>query len=125
MKYVCMYVFPSLNMAVSLTTYCVPTFIVVADNSTSKTNKKTPRSTKKVTIEKKCMVSIEPLIFDRDTGTSLKRRASRSVPDESAVTPKRTKGPHGIRKTKEQVMSPRQRYGMFFYILLLRIVHGW
>lgn len=119
-----MYVFPSLNMAVSLTTYCVSTFIVVADNSTSKTNKKTPRSTKKLTIEKKCMVSIEPLIFDRDTGTSLKRRASRSVPDESAVTPKRTKDSNSTRKTKEQVMSPRQRYGMFFYILLLRIVHG-
>ncbi|CAH3156764.1 unnamed protein product [Pocillopora meandrina] len=82
----------------------------VADNSTSKTNKKTPRSTKKLTIEKKCMVSIEPLIFDRDTGTSLKRRASRSVPDESAVTPKRTKGSNSTRKTKEQVMSPRQRY---------------
>ena len=117
-----MYVFPSLNMAVSLTTYWVSTFIVVADNSTSKTNKK---STKKLTIGKKCMVSIEPLIFDRDTGTSLKRRASRSVPDESAVTPKRTKGFNSTRKTKEQVMSPRQRYGMFFYILLLRIVHGW
>ena len=111
-------------MAVSLTTYCVSTFIVVADNSTSKTNKKTPRSTKKLTIEKKCMVSIEPLIFDRDTGTSLKRRASCSVPDESAVTTKRTKGSKSTRKTKEQVMSPRQRYGMFFYILLLRIVHG-
>ncbi|RMX40148.1 hypothetical protein pdam_00002268 [Pocillopora damicornis] len=82
----------------------------VADNSTSKTNKKTPRSTKKLTIEKKCMVSIEPLIFDRDTGTSLKRRASRSVPDESAVTPKRTKDSNSTRKTKEQVMSPRQRY---------------
>lgn len=81
------------------------------DNSTLKTNKKTPKSTKKLTIAKKCMVSIEPLVFNRESRASLKRRASRSIPDESSVTPKRKKGLQSAKKTKEQFISPRQRYG--------------
>ena len=80
-----------------------------------KTNSKTPKYIKKSTIADKCMVPIEPLVFNGDSSVPVKRRASRSIPDESGVTPKRSKGYQSTKKTKEPTMSPRQRYGMFFF----------
>ena len=65
-------------------------------------------------VNNKCIVPVEPLVFNGNcvTPSRGKRRASRSIPDESSVTPKRSKsGSQGGKRTKEPVTSPRQRFG--------------
>lgn len=91
-----------------------------ADNSSVKRNTKTP-SHNKTRATNKCMIPLEPLVFNGNIGTPVKRRASRSVPDESSITPKKSKGNQSVKKAKEPIISPRQKYGMYVDMLINRI----
>ena len=73
---------------------------------------KTPTLNKTVLGNNKCVVPLEPLVFNGNSGTPVKRRASRSIPDESSVTSKKIRGNQSAERTKGLVNSPRQRYGM-------------
>ena len=86
----------------------------VVDDSSVQRKTKTPAHTNNALVKNKCTVPLEPLDFNVDRVTPAKRRASRSVPDESSVTPKRSKGgSQSTKKAKEPVLSPRQRFGMY------------
>ncbi|XP_068676191.1 origin recognition complex subunit 1-like [Montipora foliosa] len=78
------------------------------------TNTTSEPSTNKKMVNKRCTVQLEPLVFDEDvlTRSRTKRRASRSIPDESsATTPKRSKiNSQSRKKAIESAVSPRQRY---------------
>ncbi|XP_078353146.1 uncharacterized protein LOC144637932 isoform X2 [Oculina patagonica] len=80
------------------------------DNSSVKRKTKTPAHNK-TKVANKCVIPLEPLVFNGNLRTSVKRRASRSIPDESSVTPKKSKCNQSAKKAKEPITSPRQRYG--------------
>ena len=87
---------------------------VVVDDSSVNRKSKTPAKVNNKMVNNKCIVPVEPLVFNSDcvSPSRGKRRASRSIPDESSVTPKRSKsGSQGAKRTKEPVTSPRQRFG--------------
>ena len=75
---------------------------------------KTPTLNKTVLGTNKCVIPLEPLVFNGNSGTPMKRRASRSIPDESSVTSKKSRGNQSAERTKGPVNSPRQRYGMSY-----------
>ena len=88
--------------------------VKVVNDSSVKRKSKTPAEVNNKTVNNKCIVPVEPLVFNGDcvTPSRGKRRASRSIPDESCVTPKRSKGcSQGAKRTKEPVTSLRQRFG--------------
>ncbi|XP_015769411.1 PREDICTED: origin recognition complex subunit 1-like isoform X2 [Acropora digitifera] len=64
-------------------------------------------------VTKRCIIQVEPLVLNDvvSTPSQTKRRASRSIPEESNVTPKRSKlNSQDNKKAKESVLSPRQRF---------------
>lgn len=64
-------------------------------------------------VTKRCIIQVEPLVLNDVviTPSQTKRRASRSIPEESNVTPKRSKlNSQDNKKAKESVLSPRQRF---------------
>jgi len=86
----------------------------IVDDSTVSRKSKTPAQANNTMLKKKCTVAVEPLVFNGNCVTPAKRRASRSIPDESCVTPKRSKGPgcrQSTKKANEPIVSPRQRFG--------------
>lgn len=72
---------------------------------------KTPSLNKTVMRTSKCVIPLEPLVFNGNSGTPMKRRASRSIPDESSVTSKKSRGNQSAKDTTGIVNSPRTRYG--------------
>ena len=96
----------------------------VIDHSSTKKN--APASVNNTAVKTKCKVPLEPLVFNSGCVVPAKRRASRSIPDDSSVTPKRSKGCDvSTKKSKEPIHSPRQRFGRFLITdsqLLLRIL---
>lgn len=68
------------------------------------------------------MIPLEPLVFNGKSGTPVKRRASRSIPDESSVTSKKSRLNLSVKKTKAPLNSPRQRYGINYNLLLMHHV---
>ena len=80
---------------------------------------KTPAQKKTVIITDKCVIPLEPLVFNGNSGTPVKRRASRSIPDESSVTFKKSRVNLSVKKTKGPLNSPRQRYGINSNLLLM------
>lgn len=97
-------------------------YCTVVDDSSAKT-KSTPLAKVSNKLPKsKCSVPLEPLVFNGDavTPSRAKRRASRSIPDDSTVTPKRSKGcGPGSKTAIEPVTSPRQRFGKGIDYLVL------
>lgn len=78
----------------------------------SSTKKNAPASVNNTAVKTKCKVPLEPLVFNSGCVVPAKRRASRSIPDDSSVTPKRSKGCDvSTKKSKEPIHSPRQRFG--------------
>lgn len=96
----------------------------VIDHSSTKKN--APASVNNTAVKTKCKVPLEPLVFNSGCVVPAKRRASRSIPDDSSVMPKRSKGCDvSTKKSKEPIHSPRQRFGRFLITdsqLLLRIL---
>ena len=82
---------------------------------------KTPAQKKTVIITDKCVIPLEPLVFNGNSGTPVKRRASRSIPDESSVTFKKSRVNLSVKKTKGPLNSPRQRYGINSNLLLMHL----
>ena len=86
--------------------------LTVANSMNDKNEPPTKVSSNVVT--KRCIIQVEPLVLNDVviTPSQTKRRASRSIPEESNVTPKRSKlNSQDNKKTKESVLSPRQRFG--------------
>lgn len=84
----------------------------VIDHSSTKKN--APAGVNNTAVKTKCKVPLEPLVFKGGCVVPAKRRASRSIPDDSSVTPKRSKGCDvSSKKSKEPIQSPRQRFGRF------------
>ena len=52
-----------------------------------------------------CVVSLDNI------NLAAKRRASRSIPEDSSVTPKRSKGRQNLTKAKQPTKSPGQLLG--------------
>ncbi|XP_044164046.1 clumping factor A-like isoform X11 [Acropora millepora] len=66
-------------------------------------------------VTKRCIIQVEPLVLNDVVITPLqtKRRASRSIPEESNVTPKRSKlNSPGNKELKVSVLSLRQSFHM-------------
>ena len=64
-------------------------------------------------VTKRCIIQVEPLVLNDVVITPLqtKRRASRSIPEESYVTPKRSKlNNPGNKELKVSVLSLRQSF---------------
>ena len=88
--------------------------VVLAVIDHSSTKKNAPASVNNTAVKTKCKVPLEPLVFNGGCVVPAKRRASRSIPDDSGVTPKRSKGCDvSTKKSKEPIHSPRQRFGRF------------
>ena len=86
--------------------------LTVANSMNDKNEPPTKVSSNVVT--KRCIIQVEPLVLNDVviTPSQTKRRASRSIPEESNVTPKRSKlNSQDNKKPKESVLSPRQRFG--------------
>ena len=86
--------------------------LTVATSMNDKNEPPTKASNNVVT--KRCIIQVEPLVLNDVviTPSQTKRRASRSIPEESNVTPKRSKlNSQDNKKAKESVLSPRQRFG--------------
>lgn len=79
--------------------------------------RKTPSQNKVVMRTSKCVIPLEPLVFNGNSGTPMKRRASHSIPDESSVTSKKSRGSQSVKNTKGIINSPSQRYGMIYGVL--------
>ena len=65
-------------------------------------------------VTKRCIIQVEPLVLNDVviTPSQTKRRASRSIPGESNVTPKRSKiNSPGNKELKVSVLSLRQSFG--------------
>lgn len=98
------------------------TFLILfIDIPSVKKKTKTPAQNKTVMVTSKCVIPLEPLVFNGNSGTPVKRRASRSIPDESSVTSKKSRGYQGAKKTKGPLNSPRQRYGMNYHVLFIHV----
>ena len=86
--------------------------LTVANRMNSKNELPAKVSSNMVT--KRCIIEVEPLVLNDVviTPSQTKRRASCSIPEESNVTPKRSKvDSQDNKKLKESVLSPRQRFG--------------
>ena len=93
--------------------------VVLAVIDHSSTKKNAPASVNNTAVKTKCKVPLEPLVFNGGCVVPAKRRASRSIPDDSSVTPKRSKGCDvSTKKSKEPIHSPRQRFGRFWSLML-------
>ena len=104
-------------------------FVLSIDIPSVKKKLKTPAPNKTVVVASKCVIPLEPLVFNGNSGTPVKRRASRSIPDESSVTTKKSRHNQSAKKTEGPVNSPRRRYSMNYdtcalYIQLCTLHHS-
>jgi len=90
------------------------------DTPSVKKKSTTPVRNKTVMLTDKCVIPLEPLVFNGNSGTPVKRRASRSIPDESTVTSKKSRHNQSAKKTEGPVNSPRQQYGMNYDVLYMQ-----
>ena len=80
---------------------------------------KTPKSQRQAQVNPDSVkeVQVIPATVKVKRDSSLKRKASRSIPDEAEVTSKKTRTHKKNKNKKELIKSPRETYGMLIVLL--------